>query len=444
MNESASWSRYHIVTSDGETIDSYTDYKDAEEWVKQLYKDGDFKRGELTIVDSYKKKQTLTESNETYETINVKECSKEDLVNKLVSSLDSCESVTLNYIDEDNESKVLEFKKTENGFNQINSEDKSVVRSCIYVLKELLNLLDCKECTTLSICCGNKETLEESVTDKTLKRVSSYGEFDNGYVFHDWKKMTFAEAEEEARKASIKDPDNIYYVAYDDVMNPSSDYVWIDGKQFDSLKVTLRGGKPYIKNDDINESTKNNLVDDLYGSHYKRIPYGVDGYNLYRYIEKDDTGKIVKGYWAAEDEDGNRFRITYAQARGEEPISNSGIKKLSKELGKKLLPNKMNEASYGGAYDIEDDQYFTREDADYLAETVENVLVDSYEMPVKDVFVEIDKQTAEVTVILDDEAEYTASTKIDMRKIKLPRDIDKYTEVLASMIYRQVREDYSL
>ena len=65
-------------------------------------------------------------------------------------------------------------------------------------------------------------------------------------------------------------------------------------------------------------------------------------------------------------------------------------------------------------------------------------------MPVKDVFVEIDKQVAEVTVILDDEAEYTASTKIDMRKIKLPRDIDKYTEVLASMIYRQVREDYLL
>ena len=57
MNEASSWSRYHIVTSDGETIDSYTDYKDAEEWVKQLYKDGDFKRGELIIVDSYEKKQ---------------------------------------------------------------------------------------------------------------------------------------------------------------------------------------------------------------------------------------------------------------------------------------------------------------------------------------------------------------------------------------------------
>ena len=443
LNESTSWSRYHIVTSDGETIDSYTDYKDAEDWVKQLYKDGDFKRGELTIVDSYKKKQTLTESNETYETINVKECSKEDLVNKLVSGLDSCESVTLNYIDEDNENKVLEFKKTENGFNQMNSEDESVVRSCIYVLKELLNLLDCKECTTLSICCDNKETLEESVTDKTLKRVSRYKEFDNGHVFHDWKKMTFAEAEEEARKASIKDPNDVYYVAYDNIMDPSSDYVWVDGKKYENSEVTLRGGKPCIKSDNLNESS-NNLVDDLYGSHYEGSPYGVDDYNLYRYIEKDDTGKPVKGYWAAEDKDGNRFRITYAQAKGEEPISKSGIRKLSKELGKKLLPNKMNEASYGGAYDIADDQYFTREDADYLAETIEDVLVDSYEMSVKDVFVEIDKQVAEVTVILDDEAEYTASTKIDMRKIKLPRDIDKYTEVLASMIYRQVREDYSL
>lgn len=384
---------------------------------------------------------TLTKACET---INVEEYSREDLIYKLVPALSCCESVALNYIDENNENKVLEFKKTEGGFNQLNSENESVSRSCTYVLKELLNVLDCNKCTTISICCANKETLEEAVTDKTLKRIGSYGEFDNGYVFHDWKKMTFAEAEEEARKASIKDPDNIYYVAYDDVMNPSSDYVWIDGKQFDSLKVTLRGDKPYIKNDDMNESTKNNLADDLYGPHYKESLYGVDGYNLYRYIEKDDTGKPVKGYWAAEDNEGNRFRITYAQATGQEPISKSSTRKLSKELGKKLLPNRMNEASYGGAYDIADDQYFTRENADYLAETVEDVLVDSYEMPVKDVFVEIDKQTAKATVILEDEAEYTASTKIDMRKIKIPRDIDKYTEVLASMIYRQVREDYSL
>ena len=100
-----------------------------------------------------------------------------------------------------------------------------------------------------------KETFKESVaTDSTLKRISSYGEFDNGHVFRDWKKMTFAEAEEEARKASIENPDDVYYVAYDNIMDSSSDYVWVNGKQFKSSNVILRGNKPYIKNDDTNES----------------------------------------------------------------------------------------------------------------------------------------------------------------------------------------------
>ena len=154
-------------------------------------------------------------------------------------------------------------------------------------------------------------------TDKVQKRIAYTTEFDNGHVIHnDYFRSSSAEAEERAKQASIKDPNKVFYVQYDDIMNPSSDFVWVNGKQYDSSQVIIRGGKPYIKNDNLNESS-NNLVDDLYGSHYEESPYGVDGYNLYRYIEKDDTGKPVKGYWAAEDKDGNRFRITYAQAKGE-------------------------------------------------------------------------------------------------------------------------------
>ena len=71
-NEAAPvWSRYHIVDPDGETIDSYTDRKDAEEWVKQLYKDGDYKRGELSIVDSQAKNES-----KSYEKLNLSEFNK--------------------------------------------------------------------------------------------------------------------------------------------------------------------------------------------------------------------------------------------------------------------------------------------------------------------------------------------------------------------------------
>lgn len=52
------WSRYHIVNPEGETIDSYTDRKDAEDWVNQLYKDGDYKKGDLKVVDSQAKNES--------------------------------------------------------------------------------------------------------------------------------------------------------------------------------------------------------------------------------------------------------------------------------------------------------------------------------------------------------------------------------------------------
>ena len=56
-------------------------------------------------------------------------------------------------------------------------------------------------------------------------------------------------------------------------------------------------------------------------------------YELYRKIENG------KGKWIAEDSvTGEIFPITYAQARGEEPIRPTGAEKLSKQLGRILLP----------------------------------------------------------------------------------------------------------
>lgn len=89
--------------------------------------------------------------------------------------------------------------------------------------------------------------IRASVSDKTLKRVASYKEFDNGHVLFEYKKMTFDEAEEAARLASIKDPDNIYYVKYDDIMDSASDVRWIAGKKYDWSQVQMKGDKPYIK-----------------------------------------------------------------------------------------------------------------------------------------------------------------------------------------------------
>lgn len=77
-------------------------------------------------------------------------------------------------------------------------------------------------------------------------RIAKVNEFDNGRVFHHWDKMSSDLAEALAAQASIDDPNNIYYVAYDDVMNPSSDIFWVRGESFDnytSARKALLGGR---------------------------------------------------------------------------------------------------------------------------------------------------------------------------------------------------------
>lgn len=87
-NEAAPvWSRYHIVNPDGETIDSYTDRKDAEDWVNQLYKDGDYKKGDLRVVDS----QTTNESK-SYDTLNLSEFNKKSASKAFVKTFKKLDS----------------------------------------------------------------------------------------------------------------------------------------------------------------------------------------------------------------------------------------------------------------------------------------------------------------------------------------------------------------
>jgi len=98
--------------------------------------------------------------------------------------------------------------------------------------------------------------------NKRNLRVASYKEFDNGNVLFDYKRMDVDKAEELAKNQSIKDPDNIYYVKYDDIMDPDSDLRWIDGKSYHYSQVQLRGGHPQI-NSNVESSTKVNAYTEL-------------------------------------------------------------------------------------------------------------------------------------------------------------------------------------
>lgn len=83
-------------------------------------------------------------------------------------------------------------------------------------------------------------------SNKKKVRISRYKEFDNGHVFFDFQTMAIPDAENLAKEMSIKDPNDIYYVKIDDIMNPDTDIRWINGKSYKSSQVKLAGDKPKI------------------------------------------------------------------------------------------------------------------------------------------------------------------------------------------------------
>lgn len=82
-------------------------------------------------------------------------------------------------------------------------------------------------------------------------------------------------------------------------------------------------------------------------------------------------------------------------------------------------------ASYGGAFDIEDDQFFTKDEIVEFGNTVcdhlNETFYDTYD--VSNVYMETPKKLVLTVVQKSDESEFTATIDIDMRKIKKPADL---------------------
>ena len=91
-------------------------------------------------------------------------------------------------------------------------------------------------------------TIKASYDGKFTCRIDHYGAFDNGRVLHnDWRKMSNEEAELLAKQYSENDPEGIYYVHYDNIMDPASDYVWYQGELYMSGDLVYRGGSVDVK-----------------------------------------------------------------------------------------------------------------------------------------------------------------------------------------------------
>lgn len=77
-------------------------------------------------------------------------------------------------------------------------------------------------------------------------RIARYGQFDNGHVLHSFERMTLPEAEKKAQLMSKNNPNDIYYVKIDDIMNPTTDVRWVNGKQYHYSEVKLTPDGPQV------------------------------------------------------------------------------------------------------------------------------------------------------------------------------------------------------
>lgn len=131
-------------------------------------------------------------------------------------------------------------------------------------------------------------------------------------------------------------------------------------------------------------------------------------------------------------------------------FDNSVIKsfELYKEKQKTQLPNTTNdnlsEASYGGAYDIEDDMYFTKDDLlDFTDEIIDALHDKGAVVNLVDMYI-TDGNRLVIIVADENGNEIDTDEFIDMRKIRRPKDIYKYKDIFIKDILSQYNEFKSL
>ena len=110
----------------------------------------------------------------------------------------------------------------------------------------------------------------------------------------------------------------------------------------------------------------------------------------------------------------------------------------------------MSNYSFGGAFDVEDDALFTRDDLDEFADEIADDL--NMEYGDNDVVVAVIESYAENTVdvgvvldisLHDDEFEYTSEHRVDLRKVRNPlADLLKYYKQMFLDDFRDEIEKY--
>lgn len=146
----------------------------------------------------------------------------------------------------------------------------------------------------------------------------------------------------------------------------------------------------------------------------------VDG-TFYVYLDDDDSNEVV--YEASSTESLDNFCVGIGEA---------WRKKYSKSV---------NSANYGGAYDVDPHQYFTRDDivdfGEYVCDHLNEIFYDTF--TVYDVYI-VDYSRLVLEVMrTSDESIFSCNVNIDMRKVRRPSDLkDKFWGIAVAALRSEI------
>lgn len=143
-------------------------------------------------------------------------------------------------------------------------------------------------------------------------------------------------------------------------------------------------------------------------------------------------------YWAGEKPMGSSYNSVEDAVKGIDAF----IDRQHKD-GKMLYMKPINEASYGGVFDIEDDQYFTSDDFIEFSKEIIDKVEDHYEdldpsFLLTDLYMDNDKNVLHIEIDDDDIGTFAVDQKIDYRKVKTPYQIRHYTKEILDKFIKQI------
>lgn len=279
--------------------------------------------------------------------------------------------------------------------------------------------------------------------DKVQKRIARVDEFDNGHVIHnDWTRMSSQEAEEKAKQMSIENPDKVYYVKYDNVMEPCSDIKWKNGEQltedvpmeytdtsnFKNLQDESDEYQVELKRKNTNRDLLHKIFD-RYGLRTSDEKWADKVYWLFAKAQKitvvDDASKIPH-----KTNDGQKIRYVISTPNAEVDVHADVFEDYIWVVTK----DSINES-----FEI-DDEFWTKEElldfADDVCAHINETFTKSYDT--SEVY--LTNGVIELTVIDDDGNEFSTNYKVDMRKVKRPSHIDRFVLPVAADLIQQIKD----